>query len=199
MARNDKYKRGKREQKKQKDAILIVCGDRTEELYFKKFRSDLGKIEVKPILNNESPKRIVERTIKEDNKENYVQAWVVFDKDDFNDFDDFDEAIQLANKNNIRVAFSNQAFELWFILHYKYLSHSMHRNKYEGEIEKLTGKSYSKTNDQIYDLLKNKMNDAIINAKKGHQKWKLESNKPSDWESCTTVYELVNYLNQWRK
>ena len=196
MARNDKYKRGKREQKTQNNTILIVCGGKTEELYFKKFRSDLGKIVVKPILNNENPKRIVERTINEKNKETYIQTWAVFDKDDFSDFD---EAIQLANKNNINVAFSNQAFELWFILHYKYVAQNMPRNKYEDEIEKLTGKSYSKTNDQMYELLKNKMDDAITNAKKGHQKHKLESNKPSDWESCTTVYTLVEQLNRWRR
>lgn len=196
MARNDKYKRGKREQKTQNNTILIVCGGKTEELYFKKFRSDLGKIIVKPILNNENPKRIVERTINEVNKDKYIQAWAVFDKDDFNDFD---EAIQLANKNDIHVAFSNQAFELWFILHYKYMAHNMHRNKYEGELEKLIGKSYSKTNDQMYDLLKSKIDDAITNAKKGHQKCKLESNKPSNWESCTTVYTLVEQLNKWRR
>ncbi|MEG0843282.1 MAG: RloB domain-containing protein [Romboutsia sp.] len=75
----------------------------------------------------------------------------------------------------------------------------MHRNKYEGELEKLTGKSYNKTNDQMYDLLKNKMDDAITNAKKGYQKHKLDSNKPSDWESCTTVYTLVEQLNRWRR
>ncbi|MGL5328776.1 MAG: RloB domain-containing protein [Peptostreptococcaceae bacterium] len=63
----------------------------------------MGKIVVKPILNNESPKRIVERTIKEKNDATYIQSWAVFDKDDFTDFD---EAIQLAARNNINVAFS---------------------------------------------------------------------------------------------
>lgn len=196
MAKNDKYKRGKREQRTENNTILIVCGGKTEELYFKKFRADLGKIVVKPILNNESPKRIVERTIKEKNAGTYIQAWSVFDKDDFTDFD---EAIQLANRNNIKIAFSNQAFELWFLLHYKYIAHNMHRDKYEIDIEKLTGKDYSKTNEQMYDILKYRMNEAIANAKKGHQKHKLESHKPSDWESCTTVYTLVEELNKWRK
>lgn len=196
MARNDKYKRGKREQKIQNNTILIVCGGKTEELYFKKFRADLGKIVVKPILNNESPKRIVERTIKEKNEATYIQSWAVFDKDDFKDFD---EAIQLASRNNINVAFSNQAFELWFLLHYKYVAHNMHRDKYEREIEKFINNSYSKTDEEMYEILKPKMDNAISNAKKGHQKHKLESNKSSDWESCTTVYTLVEELNRWRK
>lgn len=196
MARNDKYKRGTREQKIQNNTILIVCGGKTEELYFKKFRADLGKIVVKPILNSESPKRIVERTIKEKNKAIYIQTWAVFDKDDFLDFD---EAIQLARKNNINVAFSNQAFELWFLLHFKYIEHNMHRNKYQAEIEKFTGKSYSKVNEYMYDTLKSRMDDAISNAKKVHQKHNLEGNSPSNWESCTTVYTLVEQLNRWRK
>ncbi|MBC8630497.1 RloB domain-containing protein [[Eubacterium] tenue] len=198
MARKDKYKRRNREQKTQKNTILIVCGGSTEELYFKKFRSDLGKIVVKPILNNESPRRIVERAIKERDKgkDTYIQTWCVFDKDDFSDFDD---AIQLARKNNIEVAFSNQAFELWFILHFKYVAHSMHRDKYKLEIKSLTGEDYSKTNDKMYDLLKNKMDQAITNAKKGHQTHSLENEKYSTWESCTTVYRLVEELNRWKK
>lgn len=196
MARNDRYKRGKRELKTQRNTILIVCGGSTEELYFKKFRSDLGKIVVKSILDNESPKRIVERAIKESDKDDYIQVWCVFDKDEFKDFD---EAIRLAKKNNIEVAFSNQAFELWFILHYKYIAHSMHRDKYKAEIEAYTGKDYSKTNDKMYELLRNKIDQAITNAKKGHQKHKLENEVYSSWESCTTVYRLVEELNRWKK
>ncbi|MEF9990451.1 MAG: hypothetical protein RR657_07140 [Peptostreptococcaceae bacterium] len=38
-----------------------------------------NKLVVKPILNNENPKRIVERTVNEKNKETYIQAWDVFD------------------------------------------------------------------------------------------------------------------------
>jgi RloB-like protein len=151
---------------------------------------------VKPILNNESPKRIVESSIREKSRNTYIQVWCVFDKDEFSDFD---EAIQLANKNNIKTAFSNQAFELWFLLHYKYIDHNMHRNNYIPEIERFIGKEYSKTNDKMYETLRTKMKDAITNAKKGHQKHKIESGRASIWESCTTVYMLVEELNKWKK
>lgn len=43
-------------------------------------------------------------------------CWIVFDKDDYQDFD---EAIEFAGKNGFEVAYSNQAFELWFLLHFK--------------------------------------------------------------------------------
>lgn len=196
MAISDKYKRTKRNKIAQNDTILIVCGGKTEQIYFKKFKSDLANIVIKSKLNNESPRRIVESAIKEKNKSSYIQTWAVFDKDEFNDFDD---AIQLAKNNNIYTAFSNQAFELWFILHYKYINHNMHRNKYKDEIKKIMSSDYNKTDEKIYNKLKNKMDKAINNAKKGHQEHKLISNKPSEWESCTTVYMLVEELNRWRK
>lgn len=50
----------------------------------------------------------------------YRKAWVVFDKDDYTN-EQFNSAIILANNNNIDVAWSNEAFELWFINHFEYL------------------------------------------------------------------------------
>ena len=52
---------------------------------------------------------------------------MVFDKDDY---PDFDEAIELAKKNGFEVAYSNQAFELWFLLHFKKYSGKLHRREY---------------------------------------------------------------------
>jgi hypothetical protein len=44
-------------------------------------------------------------------KEPYHEVWCVFDKDSFLP-QDFNGAIQLAKSNRIRVAYSNEAFEL---------------------------------------------------------------------------------------
>ena len=41
----------------------------------------------------------------------------MFDKDDFS-ANDFNNAITIAESNNLGVAYSNQAFEYWIILHF---------------------------------------------------------------------------------
>ncbi|MBF0339286.1 MAG: RloB domain-containing protein [Nitrospirae bacterium] len=61
--------------------------------------------------------RLVNEAIKEKNNGSYHSVWAVFDKDDFNQFNN---AIQITAKNNICVAYSNEAFELWYLLHFNY-------------------------------------------------------------------------------
>jgi len=60
----------------------------------------------------------------------------VFDKDDF-PVDDFNEAVDLAQRlfGKDRVAYSNQSFEYWLLLHF--LDHQgggMHRRQYDARI-----------------------------------------------------------------
>jgi predicted metalloprotease with PDZ domain len=67
----------------------------------------------------------------------YDQLWCVFDKDDFND-NDYNAAIQIAEVNNFEVAYSNQSFEYWFLLHFNdHQGGGMHRNSYNDKINEL--------------------------------------------------------------
>lgn len=59
-------------------------------------------------------------------------TWAVFDKDDFVDFN---EAIAYAKANSINPAWSNEAFELWYYLHFQFLDTQVGRHQY---IEMLT-------------------------------------------------------------
>ncbi|MDQ2088049.1 RloB family protein, partial [Herbivorax sp. ANBcel31] len=130
----------------------------------------------------------------------YRQIWCVFDKDDFSDFDD---AICLADKHGIGTAFSNQAFDLWFIMHFKVCNGALHRDKYEDIINSCfvrdINNRYKKPYGELYSKLKNKIEKAVNNAKVGHQNHIKNGGKPSDWESCTTVYKLVSELLKWQK
>lgn len=130
----------------------------------------------------------------------YLQIWVVFDKDNFKCFD---EAIQLADMyKKIKVAFSNQAFDLWFLLHYERYEGYFHRDKYIPEINRLMERTQRnkllKPFDNIYPLLEDRMDVAIMNGKLGHQKHKRDNADlpESCWESCTTVYKLVEELSR---
>lgn len=120
-----------------KDTILILCGGETEKFYFDNFKSRVAKIRVETVLEADSPLNLVNLAL-EKFSEQYLQIWVVFDKDEF---DCFDAAIQLADNNGIRVAFSNQAFDLWFILHFQRLEGGFHRSNYGNEINRVLNRS----------------------------------------------------------
>ena len=51
------------------------------------------------------------------------QTWAVFDKDDLDkttgNIRNFNESFELGVKENIRIAYSNECFELWLLLHYE--------------------------------------------------------------------------------
>ena len=105
-----------------KQSFLIVCeGVRTEPDYFKAFRMTAATVKaVGQAMNTTSlvSKAISIRDADQKKKRTYDQCWVVFDKDDF-PAKDFNDAIAMAEKNGFKVAYSNQAFEYWFLLHFK--------------------------------------------------------------------------------
>ncbi|MDR0880161.1 MAG: RloB family protein [Clostridioides sp.] len=192
MSRN----RSSKKKRKLQNKILIVCGGTTEENYFENFKKGLADVSIVVENNPKSPRRIVESAIKSMQNTHYIHVWCVFDKDDFVDFDG---AIKQANKNGINVAFSNQAFELWFLCHYMYIDGKMNRNAYYSQLSRYMKVRYHKTKINHYDLLNDNIHVAINNAKIAHQKHMLSDDKdPSKWESCTTVYQLVEQLLEWR-
>ena len=130
-----------------KQSFLIVCeGENTEPDYFKAFRMTAATIKaVGQGMNTVSLvyKAISIREAEKAKKHSYDQCWVVFDKDDYPD-NDFNQAIQLAKSNGFRVAYSNQAFEYWFLLHFNRYMGALHRNQYPDMLSKLTKMPYSK-------------------------------------------------------
>jgi len=192
------YKRNTSNKRIQNNVILIICCGDTEVEYFNEFKLDLGEIKLLPIKKHCSPKKMVDIAIKENEKKAYRQIWCVFDKDNYLDFD---EAISLANNNSIEVAYSNQAFELWFIMHFERIIGPLNRKKYKEYINKYVKRTepYDKPYKGIYRKIYDKTNKAIENARIGHQIHIKDGGNPSDWESCTTVYKLVSELNKWKR
>ena len=196
MAKGHKYKRNNRVKRTENNVILIVCCGETEEKYFKAFNLDLGEVKVKAITKPQSPTLMVKHAKKLSKEQNYIQVWCVFDKDEFTDFND---AISKADNEGIKVAYSNQAFEYWFILHYENSKGYINRKDYSKILEKHMKNPYHKAEDNIYEELRDKIDFAAGNAKVIHQTFKKEGGQPSEWESCTTVYKLVKELEKWRK
>lgn len=110
--------------------FLIVCEDEnTEPTYFENFKIKIPEesIYLRPVGTGRDPKGVVEEAVKEkaklsiEAKKEVDVVWAVFDKDDadFNQtrINRFNEAFEIAEKNKIQIAYSNEVFELWFLLH----------------------------------------------------------------------------------
>jgi hypothetical protein len=64
------------------------------------------------------------------------RLWVVFDRDSFSP-NDFNNAVHRCQnvKPVIGCAWSNEAFELWYLLHFHYYNNGMSRKDYQDAIE----------------------------------------------------------------
>ena len=191
----------------ERKTFLIVCeGENTEPSYFKQFR--LSTATIKPVGEGYNTVSLVNRAIQLSLEKVYDQVWCVFDKDDFSDFD-FNDAIHIAETQNFGVAYSNQAFEYWILLHFDdHQGGGMHRNDYN---EKLNyhlkpfglvyeGESSKIITEEIFRLLEGvdeklhieRYNLAISRAKRNNSN--LSHISPAKEESSTTVFELVEEL-----
>lgn len=184
-----------------KQTFLIICeGVNTEPDYFNAFR--LTSANVKAIGQGMGTVALIQKAIniKEQEKQKgrtYNQNWVVFDKDDFPDVD-FNAAIALARKNGFEVAYSNQAFEYWFLLHFNLYQGALHRSRYEKMLSDLLGFPYSKksgVSNKMFNILFPKQMQAINYAKTVMKQF--SGDNPSQKESSTTVYLLVEELNKY--
>jgi RloB-like protein len=96
--------------------ILIVCeGAKTEPEYFNGFRVAKDVCEIQGIGANTLSLVNEAKKIKE--KGDYSEVWCVFDRDSF-PRKNIVAAITRANFLGFKCAFSNESFELWYILHF---------------------------------------------------------------------------------
>ncbi len=178
--------------------ILIVCeGEKTEPAYFKKFPEKpevFDAVDVKGIGNNTIfvvNKAIELRDKAEKDEEPYIEAWAVFDKDDFPK-ENFERAIKLAAENRIKCAYSIECFELWYLLHFNYYDTGMHSTDYFDKLSQLLKQPYAKNSENMYELLKRRTDIAIKNASKLYVK---QCNQPlTNQNPVTLVFELVKKL-----
>ncbi|MPM98051.1 hypothetical protein SDC9_145232 [bioreactor metagenome] len=132
----------------------------------------------------------------------YDSVWTVFDKDSFSERD-FNSAIKKANDHNIKCAWSNEAFELWYILHFEYMHTGLMRKDYKKKLEvhikKKEGKyfKYKKNIENMYELLAKygSQKQAINWAKKLEENHIVRGREYAKQNPCTRVYALVEELN----
>jgi disulfide oxidoreductase YuzD len=184
--------------------FLIVCeGTRTEPNYFVAISKALPLNVIELDIQGEGANTLSlvqrAREIRDSRAKSsypFDEVWVVFDKDSFPPHN-FDNAIASAQADQIHCAWSNEAFELWYILHFEYRNTGMNRDEYSHCLTNHLGETYRKNDELMYRKLTALGDEtiAIRNAKLLCQNAPLP---PSSANPCTTVYLLVEELNKYK-
>lgn len=191
--KNSNYRRRRRDRLEVLQRFLIVCeGEKTEPRYFEGFRVPQLVVDVKGLGND--PKRIVEEAIRKSEEAEYNQVWCVFDRDDV-EVGDFNGALQRARSQQIQVAYSNQAFELWYLLHFDFHNTAISRRDYVTKLSKSMGREYRKNDSRMFDLLSSRQNTAIQNANRLLGQY--SPHNPASDNPSTTVHTLVTQLKRF--
>ena len=124
----------------------------------------------------------------------YDQIWCVFDRDSV-PAQRFNEAFALANRTGFRIAYSNEAFELWYLLHFNFYNTGISRADYIEKLVPLLGHNYTKNSSSMYRELHTRQSDAIRNA---HTLLAQYSPcHPVEDNPSTTVHLLIEELNRF--
>lgn len=193
--------------------FLIVCeGARTEPNYFQALIKDkYSEVRDEEIIGEgKSTCALVKRALQirqeleRKRQLTFDRVWVVFDKDDFNDFN---EAITLAANYSLQCAWTNEAFELWYFLHFQYLDTGINRHDYivklQNEIRKHPGYEnyiYQKNDASIYQILTTIGNENF--AKQCAERLRSIFMGDTDYKEhkpCTMVDLLVSELENPEK
>jgi len=186
---------------------IFSNGELAETKYFQEFKDDLRShaITVYKLFKHLSPWELIDKVVakktelmgkRKFSEEDNDQCWCVFDVDNYwkDNPKKFAEVLKVARQNGVRLAWSNECFELWYLLHFQELQTGIPRKDYDTKLKKhfqsLDGKNYVK-NCSVFTRLKGKQASAIKNAKQIFQEGKVEEN-PS-----TAVFQLVEELNNY--
>lgn len=109
----------------------------------------------------------------------------------------------MATRKNIRVAYSNEAFELWYLLHFNYHDTGIERARYKALLSKRlqeidpTCDEYQKNDPSTYDRLLSRQKKAIQNATRLLAQY--DPRRPYDDNPSTTVHLLVQELREYAR
>jgi hypothetical protein len=199
MPRNRGRDRGRKQPQLRKiRRILILCEDtKSSRDYFAKFPHDKSQVEIDCVGTGMNTDSLMENAIQRAQTARrdgapYERVWVVFDKDSFEQ-QNFNRAFDLARKHNeITPCWSNECFELWYLLHFHYRDTAIGRHEMWPAISQLLEEKYDKAEDGLYAKMTEKLETALKHARK--LAYENEMNGTPTRNPSTRVHELVDAL-----
>ena len=221
----DSYSR-KKDTRNKVLSVIIACEDEASApTYFKLIVEGLkdNRVITQDSLviaknNHNNPMGVLKDLLnhKEDEKsyKDFEHKWIVIDRDaprvngGGHSTSDFNGALSSAESKKVEVAYANDSYELWYLLHFNYRETAILRDEIlEEVIKKLKEKNSTKFRDldneniksreytkYIYEELLELQPKAIKNAKKLLESYGETHNPESDNPS-TTIHKLVEILN----
>jgi hypothetical protein len=216
LPRSRKYFKRTENQLNQQLLVILACeGEKTERYYFESFFEILKKSRTLSKLScvfaphqHTNPTGVLDdlmrfqdtsgRTYKD-----YEHRWIVIDRDEErcggggHTPQDFNNAISKAKKNRpeVKVAWSNPSFEIWYLLHFHYHNTAIERDAVNIKLSTALSVSYEKNDRAMFSRFNKKMvSDAVRNARRLHDEAKNAGTSPEATNPGTTVYELVELL-----
>jgi hypothetical protein len=189
------------------DRVLIVCeGAKTEPNYFKEIRNayrlSTANIDICGEECGSGPLNVVNYAIEKFRKEpDYDRVYCVIDRDKHTTFDaaiDKLRQTKLRKNATLMAIISVPCFEFWLLLHFNYTTRQFCAPGTASNCELVVAElnnwkripGYNKGAQNIFDLTKGKLLDAIKHAKQlQHYNQSTGVNNPA-----TNMHELIEYL-----
>jgi hypothetical protein len=150
----------------------IYCeGEKTEPNYIRAYLDEnhesnrtIKIVEVRDIKQN-TPVQIIERAVSEKSQSDVLKDdvfWGVYDREAIAKYSNslHKEAMDLAGKNKIKIAFSNVCFEFWILLHFTSCTKSFAKcddvigsKEFKDALKSIGIKSYSKSSHEVSCLV----------------------------------------------
>jgi hypothetical protein len=206
--------RGKKQHREVHPKIFVWSHTAKAEIeYFQDFKNHLRTPLLMPQKNicwtpQELLEKVIKWKIKNICEKDGDQVWCIFDIDDF--YDDIDKngkhtlmtAIKNAIQNNIKIAYANECFELWILVHFQKTATPIKRgNKIEKKIQEMFKKhklpKFTK-NQKVFDLLLPFQSNAIKNAKTvlaDYAKINWDEKISKKGNPSTSIHFLVDEIN----
>ena len=208
MSKPWERKSGRRKPVRKIQRHLIVCEDsKSGADYLRSFKVPAGCAEVVVEGGAGNTDGVVKKALQLRNtaikaKHPYSRVWCVFDRDSWppKSFNRAFDLVRGHDKGDVEIIWSNECFELWYLLHFVFRCTAISREDLRKEISKANrlGKKYEKGDTSVFNRLKDKTDIAIKNAKKllasYGDKLKPERDNPS-----TNVHQLVIVLRELKQ
>ncbi|MEI6408394.1 MAG: RloB family protein [Bacteroidota bacterium] len=191
-------------------SYLIICeGKNTEVEYLRCIPAPNATVTVQGGYGSKTS--LVNRALELKKREEYqgYKVWCVYDLDyrgeQVGQKQDFNESIELARRHDMDVAYSNDSFELWFVLHYQPVEQAFLRFDYYRILTELWNmENYEEDGKKldfcryIYDLLQNDPSSSEARAiERAEQIFRNNEHLPfADQNPCTTIFELIKLLQE---
>lgn len=192
--------------------FLILCENVTLEPYY--FRSfPVRTAQVKAFGVFDSKVELVSKAkeyVKKESPDRDCEVWLVLNYHEQPDGtpvnpEDFDRAVEEAEKLGYKVAWSNQSFDLWLLLHFQEVTKPLTKEEYAkllGEYFKCDYPSFSQKAgfcSRVYGLC-DRDGSPKAAMRRAHALMEASEGKtPSQRNPATALYLLVQELNRYLK